>query len=381
MGEGQVIKNLLDRLYKDVESPASFGGVEQLWQMAREFHPKVTRSQVEQYLAKEPTYTTHRRAVRKFERLITQAPGPNTIWQADLGVLQMLERQNSGYAYYLLCIDCFTRMLHVEPLRKKTAEDVIEAFRRVFKRAGSIPWKIITDQGKEFVAKSVQTFFKRRQILHYCNYTSPVFHAGMAERANRTLKERLYRYFTEKDTKKWVDIIQKLVVSINASPHRSIGGLAPDMAHLFAPQLRRHFQRVHEKKVQRAKRRAKRAPPLKVGQHVRIEKRKDIFQKGYKPNFSQELFTVFTVRPSAPTTYGLVDSQGERIRGWFYREDLCPVATRPREEKIWEVAKVLDHKTVVDFTKGRPTEMLLVKWKGLDEGFNSWIPARNLAKK
>src|SRR5688572_14468038 len=111
MGEGQVIKNLLDRLYKDVESPASFGGVEQLWQMAREFNPKVTRSQVEQYLAKEPTYTTHRRAVRKFERLITQAPGPNTIWQADLGVLQMLERQNSGYAYYLLCIDCFTRML------------------------------------------------------------------------------------------------------------------------------------------------------------------------------------------------------------------------------------------------------------------------------
>jgi len=205
----------------------------------------------------------------------------------------------------------------------------------------------------------------------------------MAERANRTLKERLYRYFTEKGTKKWVDIIQELVASVNASPNRSIGGLAPDHAHLFARQLRRHFQRIHDKKLQRASHKAKISPPLCVGQPVRIESRKDIFQKGYKPNFSQELFTIFTVRPTAPTTYALVDGRGERIRGWFYREELCPVFILPRNQKQqqqqqhWEVARVLDRKTV-DFTEGKPTEMLLVKWKGLDTGFNSWIPAQNV---
>jgi transposase InsO family protein len=376
------IERLLERLYKELESSACYAGVDPLWKLAREFNPKVTRTHVENYLSKQRTYTIHRRAVRKFERLMTEAPGPNTVWQADLGVLQMLASRNRGFAYYLLCIDCFTRMIYIEPLKKKTADSVIEAFRCIFERANSLPWKIISDQGKEFVAKSVQQFFRRRQIQHYCNYTSPIFHAGMAERANRTLKERLYRYFSEKQTKKWVDIIQPLVASINASPNRSIGGLAPDHAHLFTRQLRRYFQRIYERKTESVN---KKAPPLKIGQPVRVERSKDIFQKGYKPTFSDEIFTIFRVRPTAPTTYGLVNSEGERIKGWFYREDVCPVFTAVattksnQNKRKWEVARIVARK-MVDFTQEGPTEMLRVKWKDLGPEFDSWIPAHAIEK-
>ncbi|KAL3080083.1 hypothetical protein niasHT_038409 [Heterodera trifolii] len=53
--------------------------------------------------------------------------------------------------------------------------------------------------------------------------TSPQFHAGMAERANRSIKERLYRYFTERGTYKWIEVVQDIVKGINYSLNSSIG--------------------------------------------------------------------------------------------------------------------------------------------------------------
>jgi hypothetical protein len=302
---------------------------------------------------------------------MTVAPGPGTIWQADLGILNMLARQNSGFAYYLLCIDCFTRKIYVEALKRKTAAEVIGGFRSIFKRANALPWKIITDQGKEFIAGSVQEFFKRRQIQHFCNFTSPIFHAGMAERANRTLKERMYKYFTEKSTKRWINIIQALVHSINQSPNRSIGGLIPEKAHLFTPLLRKYFERVQRKKEKKSKRKVN---MLNVGQRVRIEKTKDIFQKGYRANFTEEIYTIKRVRHTAPVTYEICDEYGEPLKGWFYREDICPVYSKMG--KNWEIEQILDEKTII--RGNMPLDLLLVKWRGHTDDYNTWIPKKSI---
>jgi hypothetical protein len=280
----------------------------------------------------------------------------------------MLTKQNSGYAYYLLCIDCFTRKIFVQPIKKKTAQEVIEAFRKIFKGNGHMPWKIITDQGKEFVAGPVQSFFKRRQIEHFCNFTSPVFHAGMAERANRTLKERLYRYFTENSTNRWVDVVQQIVDGINASPNRSIGNLRPKTAHLFADTLRAHFRKESNSRSAQVK--------FEVGQRVRIANIKSAFEKGYKPNFSDEIYTVNIVRETAPITYGIVDNDGKALRGWFYEQELCPVFSQ-KMQKLWEVEKILEHKEF-EHGKAGSVPMLLVKWKNRTEDYNSWIPSSSV---
>jgi hypothetical protein len=73
----------------------------------------------------------------------------------------------------------------------------------------------------------VQQFFKQRDITHHSMYTSPTWHAGMAERSNRTIKERLYRFMSHRQTQRWVDVIQEIVSGINRSPCSSIGGYRP----------------------------------------------------------------------------------------------------------------------------------------------------------
>ncbi|KAL3072138.1 hypothetical protein niasHT_036140 [Heterodera trifolii] len=300
---------LLEFLYKDLSSPVAFTSVEPLLREARKTQPKINRTDVQNYLATQRTYTLHRQAKRRYRRLPTLAPGLHTEWQADLAILDRLGKQNRGYKYLLVCIDTLSRQVFVEPVKTKTSTNMIIAFGRIFKRSKYIPWKVLTDQGKEFTARAVQQFFRAKDVEHFCMLTSPQFHAGMAERANRSIKERLYRYFTERNTYKWIDVVQDIVRAINHSPNSSIGMRPVDVNFKNAEALRQKLHNSAENVVRRQ-------PKYAVGDRVRIEKYKHVFQKGYLPRFTNELFTVAEVHTErSPVVYRLRDDKNEIISG------------------------------------------------------------------
>src|SRR3954451_16008282 len=85
---------LLDSLYKDFNFPSAYTSVEPLWNEAIKHDQTITRKIVRNYLLQQHVYTKHRKAVRRFPRLHTFSPGPNTIWQADLGVMSALGSRN-----------------------------------------------------------------------------------------------------------------------------------------------------------------------------------------------------------------------------------------------------------------------------------------------
>ncbi|KAL3094765.1 hypothetical protein niasHS_006060 [Heterodera schachtii] len=296
-------------LYKDLSSPVAFTSAEPLLREARKTQPKINRADVQNYLATQRTYTLHRQAKRRYRRLPTLAPGLHTEWQADLAIFDRLAKQNRGYQYLLVCIDTLSRQVFVEPVKTKTSVNMIRAFGRIFKRSKYIPWKVLTDQGKEFTARTVQHFFRAKDVEHFCMLTSPQFHAGMAERANRSIKERLYRYFTERNTYTWIDVVQDIVRAINHSPNSSIGMRPADVNFKNAEALRQKLHNAAENVVRRQ-------PRYRVGDRVRIEKYKHVFQKGYLPRFTNELFTVAEVHTErSPVVYRLRDDHNEIISG------------------------------------------------------------------
>ena len=63
-------------------------------------------------------------------------------------------------------------------------------------------------------------------------------------------------------------------------------------------------------------------PIFKVGDHVRISKYKNIFAKGYMPNWSEEVFIISKIKNTAPWTYIINDFNGEEIIGTFYEKEL-----------------------------------------------------------
>ena len=106
-------------------------------------------------------------------------------------------------------------------------------------------------------------------------------------------------------------------------------------------------------------------PKSKVGDHLTISKFKNIFAKGYTPNWSEEVFAIKKVKNTVPWTYVINDLNGEEIIGRFYKKELQK--TNQQEFRILKVIK----------KKG---DKLHVKWKGFDSSFNSWIGKKDLLK-
>ena len=104
-------------------------------------------------------------------------------------------------------------------------------------------------------------------------------------------------------------------------------------------------------------------PKLKVSDHLRISKYKDIFAKGYTPNSSEEVFVVSKIKNTLPCTYVISDLNGEKITGSFYEKEL-----QEASEEKFTIEKVLKRKG----------DKLYVKWKGYDNCFNSWIDKKDL---
>ena len=91
-----------------------------------------------------------------------------------------------------------------------------------------------------------------------------------------------------------------------------------------------------------------RNPKFKIGDHVRIFKCKNIFAKGYTPNWSEEAFVVSKIKNQVPWTYVINDLNGEETIGTFYEK------LQKTDQKEVRIEKVIKRKG----------EKLYVKWKG-----------------
>ena len=58
-------------------------------------------------------------------------------------------------------------------------------------------------------------------------------------------------------------------------------------------------------------------PKFKIGDIVRISKHKNMFEKGYFPNWSAEVFRIKKIKNAVPWTYVISDLKGEKIIGTF----------------------------------------------------------------
>jgi hypothetical protein len=221
----------------------------------------------------------------------------------------MLEfsKENEGFKYLLTVIDCFSKFAWSIPIKDKTADKIIEAFNNIFKQRK--PLKLQTYKGKEFINKKFQDLLKKNNI-HWFS-TNSNMKASIVERFDRTLKTKMWRYFTEIGHKRWIDVISDLVYNYNNTYHRSI-----KMAH--GEGSKKENESIVYRNLYGQSEMYKKNNKFKVGDKVRISKWKGTFEKGYLPNWTTELFTVSKVLNISPATYKVEDFNDEEIEGSFY---------------------------------------------------------------
>lgn len=303
----------LEKLYYDPAHPAGYAGAQGLIRAAKKIHRTVVRD----WLASQDTYTLHKAIRRRFPRARYNVQNVDDVWEADLVDLKSIKQYNDGYGYLLVVIDVLSKFAWVEPLPNKTAAAVAEAFDRLLSLTDRCPIFLQTDKGKEFVGAPMQKLLAAKNV-RYRVTRNPDIKAAVVERFNRTLKEKMWRFFTHSSTRRYVDILQQLVAAYNNTVHSTIR-MAPSLVTLENAAA----ARANMEASRGGPPRRRGNPRFKAGDRVRISKEKGAFAKGYEANWTKEVFEIQRVLGHrVPVLYALVDLTGEEIDGIFYEAEL-----------------------------------------------------------
>lgn len=318
---------------------------------------KYKSGDVDDWLMKQEPYTLHKRIVNKFQRRNTTAAEPGVQYQADLLDVQSHSRDNEGYRFILTVIDIFSKKAWAIPLKTKGGEVVARALDEIF--SSDAPLYLQTDKGKEFYNVHVAAVLKEYNTIHFSTENDNI-KASIVERFNQTLRVILHRAFTKLGRYRYLDILDDILRGYNNRVNANTG-VAPNEVDNLSPEKREDiFLRLHDNSLHFTKP----SVSLRVGDAVRMVKSRWAFQRGYTPNWTREIFYVSEVLLTSPTTYRVVDYNKENIAGTFYKQELQKV----KEPEEYAIESVLERKRIA----GR--KMVLIKWMGYPDTFNSWIP-------
>ena len=297
-------KVLRDRTYDTASNPEYDGYQRGLTSMVYKFFDKksigsgINSSLI---LANE----LHKPVIKKFNKRKVYSQFKDNIWGVDLADMPSLSRKNKGIKYVLCAIDLYSKDAFVIPLKDKKGISIVNAIDKIIKQSKRKPNKIWVDQGSEFYNRVFKKWLSDNDIIMYSTFNE--CKSVVAERFIRTLKNKLYKHMTASGKNVYYNVLDDVVNKYNNTKHSTI-----KMKPIDFGDNKRVYIDEHNEKDSR----------FKVGDRFRISKFKNIFAKGYTPNWSKEIFIVVKINDTVPYTYNIKDLNGEKIIGSFYDKEL-----------------------------------------------------------
>ena len=270
--------------------------------------------------------------------------------------MQKFSKWNKGYRYLLNIIDVFSKFAWSIPIKNKTGNTITESFDDVIKKSKRKPKFIWVDQGSEFYNKTFKDWLKKNNIEMYSTFNEGK--AVVIERFNGTLKSKMYKQFTVQNNTVWYNILDDLIKKYNNTKHSAI--------KMKPIEVNKKNQGIVYFNLYGDMEPSKQKQKFKVGDNVRISKyKRKVFDKGYTPNWTEEVFTIDKIQYTNPITYKIKDLNNEPIERSFYEPELLKA-----EQDMFRIDKVIrrDYKN----------KQALVSWSGDPKEFHSWIPLKDV---
>ena len=351
----------LRAVYYDPSS--GYRSAEKLYKKLKENSVKISRKDVREWLKFQNTYTRFKRKIKPRKYLKTFVKNLADQLQLDLVDMQKYGQKNKGNNWILTGVEILSRYAFAVPVYRKNTESMtrsVDILLEKFKeRFGKYPTVIQFDEGKEFYNVGVKTLLKDHDVEYFSSRSEKK--AAIVERFNRTLKMMMWKYFYAENTENWFDVLDKLVENYNNTVHETIHMKPKDVTEkneneVWITLYGSNFGGLP-------------LPKFRVGDTIRVIEYKNVFAKGYKANFLEEIYEVTKVIRGDPNVYELKDPEyGEPIFGKFYEEELSAVSKRTGGYKVKKILK-------------KQGKMALVKWQGYDNkeaGSRSWIPIKDI---
>ena len=195
----------------------------------------------------------------------------------------------------------FSKYAWVIPLKDKKGVSIVDASQKILKKSNRKPNKIWVDKGSKFYKNSFKKWLQDNDIIMYS--TNNEGKSVIAERFIRTLKTKIYKYMTSISKNVYINKTDDIAKEYNNKYYTSIKMKPVDATDNTYTDF-------------------KKDPKFKVGDYVAIYKYKNIFAKGYMPNWSEEIFVISQIKNTVPWTYVINDINGEEIISTFYEKEL-----------------------------------------------------------
>lgn len=348
----------LKTYYYDSDKPASFASLNKLFKAIRvlDDFKDVSKADLSEWLLKQEVNTVHSDAKRKYETRRVIVSAIDYQWDADLANMEKYHDENDGYKYFLLAIDILSKYVWTFPLKSKTSGEVTRVMKSLFQKEK--PTNLRTDKGGEFTNYKIKKMFKSINVNHFTTFNTTK--ANYAERSIKTIKSRLARYMTFKQTHKWHDVLDSITESYNNTYHRTI---KQTPTHARKENVAKLWKTVYGDDKARMKKKTFR---FQIGQHVRVSKLKWTFQRAYDETWSREIFVVDSrSNENGLNQYVIKDLMDDVIEGRFYEQEMQRVIYD--ENQLWNIEKVLKRRR-----RGGENEEF-VKFQGWPKKFNQWI--------
>jgi transposase InsO family protein len=190
-------------------------------------------------------------------------------WETDLVDLSTLSKHNDKYKYLFIVIDIFSRFSWSVPLKDKTAGTITTPLNCLFQNRK--PISIQSNKGTEFVNTALQRYLKHQGVNFHTTH-NPDIKGAVIEPFNRTLKSKMYKYFTTNNTYRYLGVIDELLRSYNNSLHSTIG-MSPSKLNSSNVYSVRQRINAHRSKISQGR------IKFKMGDLVRITKEKLVCQR------------------------------------------------------------------------------------------------------
>ena len=194
--------------------------------------------------------------------------------------MQLLSKFNMRFRFLLWVTDIFSKYAWVFPLKDKKGISIVNAFQKILKESNRKPNKIWVDKGSEIYNNSFKKWLQDNDIVIYS--TNNKEKSVVAERFIRTIKNKICKYMTSISKNVYIDKLDDIVKKYNNTYHTSIKMKPVDVKGNTYIDFKKE---VNDKN-----------PKFKVGDHAVISKYKNIFAKGYMPNWSEEIFIIKKIK-------------------------------------------------------------------------------------
>ena len=283
--------DVIKKIYFD---RSGFGSVATTFKDAKAKEPSITLNDVKEFFKNNVEVKKKQRGINSFV-----APYNNHTYQVDIFFMGKTDFENTQkFRAGLVLIDVLSKYAVVVPIKSKEAPDVIAGTMEALNKMKEKPQLIYTDDERAIAGDEFKQFIEGEGIELYRTRNHPAF----AERFIRTFKDKLFKR-VEADEKKgkeniqWIDYIFEIMLTYNNKDIHSATGMTPNKARNKDNEFRARLN------ILMKARKEKMYPEIKVGDKVKIIRKKAITEKERTSNFLQGEYTVEEITQSLGQTY------------------------------------------------------------------------------